>query len=84
MASLTLQNVPDDLVKRLALAAEARHRDLSLEAVNRLDNSFGSPRVSEPRSHAELVELARRVRGEGEGSWLTPEFIRQAREYGRE
>lgn len=84
MASLQINNVPDDLVQRLELAAQARRRDLTVEALERLEDSFGSPRVGPQRTHAELSALARRVRGTGEGIWLTPEFIRMAREYGRE
>lgn len=84
MASLQLDNIPDHLLARLRLAAEARQRDLGREVVERLSDSFGPIRVSDRRSHAELVELARAVRGDGSGNWLTPEFIRMAREWGRE
>ena len=84
MASITVVNIPDELMKRLELAASARRRDLNLEVVSRLDDSFGQTRAAESRSHAELSELARRIRGEIAGVWMTPEFIRMAREYGRE
>ncbi len=84
MAALHLENVPDELVRRLELAASARRRDLLTEVVNRLDDSFGIRRVAERRSHAELSELARRLRTGAGGPWLTPEFIRMAREWGRE
>jgi hypothetical protein len=84
MASLQLENVPEELVKRLELAAVARKRDLSREVVDRLDDSFGPHRVAERRSPEELTQLARQIRGEIKGSWMTPEFLRMAREYGRE
>lgn len=84
MASLRVENVPDELVKRLELSASARQRDLAVEVVTRLADSFGEPRAAERRSHADLSELARRIRGEAPGDWMTPEFIRMAREYGRE
>jgi hypothetical protein len=84
MAALRLDNVPDDLVKRLELAASSRHRDLTVEVVDRLDVSFGGTAAADRRSHEQLSELARRVRGEISGEWMTPEFIRMAREYGRE
>jgi plasmid stability protein len=84
MASIQLANVPDELVKRLEIAAASRRHDLTDEIVDRLDDSFGSQRVSNRRSPAELALLARQIRGEIEGEWLTPEFIRMAREYGRE
>ena len=83
MASLHLESVPEDLVKRLELAADARHRALVSKVIERLDDSFGGSRVVTQRDHAELLRLARRVRGEGDGAWLTPEFIRMTREYGR-
>mgnify|MGYP001422108494 CR=1 FL=1 len=84
MPALRVENIPDELLKRLELAAAARHRDVAAEVVERLDDSFGPMRVAARRSHAELAELARRVRGEIPGTWLTPEFIRMAREWGRE
>lgn len=84
MATLNLPNVPEDLMKRLELAASARHHDVAVEVVDRLGNSFGPVRVAERRTHSELSELARRIRGEIPGAWLTPEFIRMAREWGRE
>lgn len=84
MATLELDNIPDELIKRLQLAAVSRRRELSVEVVDRLDDSFGSRRVAERRTHEELVALASRVRGELEGAWLTPEFIRMARDWGRE
>lgn len=84
MASVRLDNIPEDLLKRLELAASSRKHDLNTEVLDRLDASFGGRRVSGPRSHTELSELARRIRGERHGTWLTPEFIRMAREWGRE
>ena len=84
MAMLQLDNVPEELVKRLQLAASSRHRELSDEVIDRLDDSFGVRRIAGHRTPAELARLARRVRGEETGPWLTPEFIRMAREYGRE
>ena len=84
MASLQLNNIPQELMERLQLAAKARQRELSVEAVDRLSESLGLQQVGGSRTHAELSALARELRGEGEGKWLTPEFIRMAREYGRE
>lgn len=83
MATIKLDNVPDELARRLQLAAEAHRHDLTGEVIERLDGSFG-PRVSPRRSHSELADLARRVRGEIEGVWMTPEFLKMAREHGRE
>ncbi|MBV8780698.1 MAG: hypothetical protein JO353_04810 [Phycisphaerae bacterium] len=84
MATITLDNVPDELLKRLELAATARRHLLTEEVIERLDDSFGPRRVAARRSSTELSELAKRIRGEIKGAWLTPEYIRMAREYGRE
>ena len=84
MASLRLENIPDELLKRLELAASSRRHDLTEEVVDRLDDSFGPRRVAERRSTEELSQLAKQIRGEAKSPWLTPEFIRMAREYGRE
>ena len=84
MASLRLDQFPDELLKRLQLSASARAHELSIEIIDRLDDSFGSPRVANRRSHEELKQLAQQLREKSPGTWLTPEFIRMAREWGRE
>jgi plasmid stability protein len=84
MASLQIDNIPQELMERLEVAAKARQHEMSAEAIDRLSQSFGLPQPGGPRTHAELSALAKELRGEGEGKWLTPEFIRMAREYGRE
>lgn len=84
MASLQLANIPDDLLKRLELAAAAHRLNLREEVVDRLASSFGPPRIGPRRSPDELRDLASQIRGEGNIVGLTPEFIRMAREYGRE
>ena len=80
MASLHLNNLPEELLKRLELAARARHRDVTHEVIERLDDSFGPPRVATRRSHDELKELAKHLRGNKNGAWPTPEIIRMAKE----
>jgi plasmid stability protein len=84
MSSLQLSNVPEDLLERLKFAADAHRHGLSEEAIVRLTDSFDKARVGGRRSTEELRQLARQIRGEGNFIGLTPEFIRMAREYGRE
>lgn len=83
MATLQLENVPEELLEQLKVAARAGGRDLAVEVIQRLETTFNPVDPDAHMSHEERVELARRVRAEG-GDWLTPEFIRSAREYGRE
>jgi len=83
MATLQLDNIPDQLVRKLEMAAASQHRDLVTEVISRLDNSFG-PVPGGEATHEELSALARQLRGDGKADWLTPEFIREAREHGRE
>jgi plasmid stability protein len=84
MSSLQLTNVPDDLLERLKFAADAHRQDVSREAISRLSESFNRHSVAGKRSPEELRQLARQIRGDGNCFGLTPEFIRMAREYGRE
>ncbi len=84
MASIELTNIPEELLRRLELAATARRHNLSEEIRDRLDESFGPPRLAPRRSPEDLRRLARQVRGEAQTVGITPEFIRLAREWGRE
>jgi hypothetical protein len=77
-------DIPDDLLRRLETVAASRKKPLSAEVVERLDCSFGQPRVSPERSPEQLRKLAEQIRGEHHAVGLTPEFLRMAREYGRE
>ncbi len=91
MATLELSNMSDDLLQRLSRAAAVGHRDVAAEAVDRLDMSLRGQVPA--RSHEELSAMARAIRAGNDaqasdappsGAWLTPEFIRSARDWGRD
>jgi hypothetical protein len=84
MATIQITDIPDHLMRRLEMIAAAKQHPLSAEVVERLGDSFGVPRVAHERSPEQLRELAKQIRGETNSPLLTPEFIRMAREYGRE
>jgi hypothetical protein len=84
MATIQITDIPDHLIRRLETVAAARKHPLSVEVIERLDDSFESPRVAQVRSPEQLRELARQIRSGTSNPLLTPEFIRMAREYGRE
>lgn len=67
MASLTLKNLPDDLLMRLRARAAADHRSLSREVLHLLDRALSSPdidRLHEYRTQAEAqIEAWKRIAG---------------------
>jgi len=84
MGSLLIENVPDDVLRRLEREAELRERKVSDVAADRLTDGVRRLGGSLPRrSAAELLALADAVRTGAREAWLTPEFIRAAREDGR-
>ena len=84
MATIQITDVPDHLVRRLETVAAAKKQPLSAEVVERLGDSFGNSPMANDRAPGELLELAKQIRGETDHPLLTPEFIRTAREFGRE
>ena len=60
MATLHVQNVPDDLYERLKLRARAEKRSLSAEVVSLLEQAIGEP----PPERVELLERIRRRRSQ--------------------
>jgi plasmid stability protein len=60
MATLHVQNVPDDLYERLKLRARAEKRSLSAEVVSLLERAIGEP----PPERVELLERIRRRRSQ--------------------
>ena len=57
MATVTLKNVPDDLVRMLKEVAKQNRRSLNQEALARLESSLLAPR----RSGADTVRALRRL-----------------------
>ena len=80
MATLTLKNVPHELVERLKQEAAQNRRSLNQETLVRLERSLG-PR---PRSSEEMVAMLRRVHAQfADLEPLTDEFLDFAKNDGR-
>ncbi|MEO8056611.1 MAG: Arc family DNA-binding protein [Acidobacteriota bacterium] len=80
MATLTLKNVPENLVEQLKGEARQNRRSLNQEAVSRLELSV----VLRKRSAAETVAALRRLHKKlGRGPILTDAFIDRAKREGR-
>lgn len=83
MANLELKDMPDELLSRLQEAAAVSHRDVIHEVIERLDRSFNTLNQSR-LTKDQRDKLLKRIRVGGPNDWLTPEFIRAAREEGRD
>ena len=81
MATVTLKNVPEDLVRMLKGEAKQNRRSLNQEALARLESSLGMPR----RSGGETVKTLRRLhrRLAGRLPPLTDAFLNRAKNEGR-
>ena len=82
MATLTINNVPPAVIDKLRLEAARRAKSLDEIAAERLA-ADPNPAAYSWRSAEELLAIADRARVQGENEWLTPGFIRAAREDGR-
>ena len=80
MATLTLKNVPDQLVEQLKVEARQNRRSLNQETLMRLENSLGLGRRSGPETVASLRRLHRKLE---HLPLLTDEFLDQAKREGR-
>lgn len=67
MASVTLGNVPDDLLQRLRRSAEQSGRSLSSEAILRLERGHAAESIGV----AARLERIREVRRKASGVFLT-------------
>ena len=80
MATLTLKNVPEELIKQLKADALQNRRSLNQETLLRLENStLARPRSGE-EAVAELRRLHRRMAGRAP---LTDAFLERAKNAGR-
>jgi plasmid stability protein len=80
MATLTLKNVPQDLVTQLKKEAKQNRRSLNQEALARLELSLLQPR----RSGRDTVKALRRVQRRLAGlPPLTDSFLTRAKVQGR-
>jgi antitoxin FitA len=80
MATVTLKNVPEALVRRLKEEARHNRRSLNQEALLRLESSLTAP----GRSGGETVEALRRLHKRLAGlTPLTDAFLSRAKNEGR-
>ncbi len=80
MATMTLKNVPEDLVRQLKEEAKQNRRSLNQEALARLEASVASPRRSGGRTVKALRRLHERLAGIPP---LTDAFLNRAKNEGR-
>lgn len=82
MATLYVENVPDDLYEALRSRAKARHRSIAAEVLALLEENI--PTAQELRSRHEWVRKLARLRKQGAGSGRafpsTEGMIREGRE----
>jgi antitoxin FitA len=80
MPTLTLKNVPEELVARLKQEAAQNRRSLNQETLARLEQSLA---IRWP-SGAEKVELIRRIQARfADVEPIDEKFLRQAKTHGR-
>jgi hypothetical protein len=80
VATVTLKNVPQELVMQLKKEARHNRRSLNQEALARLEASLVAPRRSGPETVKALRRLHRRMAGLAP---LTDAFLERARNEGR-
>jgi hypothetical protein len=80
MATVTLKNVPEELVRMLKGEARQNRRSLNQEALARLESSLVAPRRSGGETVKRLRSLHRRLGGRLP---LTDDLLRRAKNDGR-
>ena len=80
MATMTLKNVPEELVERLKLEALENRRSLNQETLSRLERSLGNRKRSGEEAVASLRRLHRRF---PRAAFLTDRFLERAKNAGR-
>jgi hypothetical protein len=80
MATVTLKNVPEELVRLLKEEARQNRRSLNQEALARLEHSLAAPRRSGAETVKALRRLHRRLAGQ---SPLTDALLAQAKRESR-
>ncbi len=86
MASLTLKNVPDDLLRALREAAKGDRRSVNQEILHLLTSALGGSMKPAPRAPEVEAQLAawRRVAGQWKSDATESEQLTQRRSEGRE
>lgn len=79
MASMTLKNVPDELLAQLKRSAERHRRSINKEAITCLERALDSQAVDAD----EFLGQARALRARMPGVFVTDADLRAARDEGR-
>jgi len=82
MAALTIKNIPDELYQKLKASAKRNHRSLNSELIACMEKVLNSERFDQKQFLAEVREMRKKL--EVRGVYLTEEFLRDAKESGRE
>ena len=80
MPSLTIKNVPAELLDRLTEAAARERRSLNSEVIRRLERSVATAAIDVPA----MLEKVRALRERTNVPYVTDETIRELRDEGRE
>ncbi len=80
MATLTLKNVPEQLIARLREAASRNNRSLNREAITQLEAANGAT----ARDVGAMLGQIRAVRERMTGIYVTDALVREGRDEGRE
>lgn len=83
MRQLENISLPDELYALVEETARERQRSVAEQAAEFVAMGLAANKGTIAISKAEKLSLADRVRGQTQGTWLTDEFIRRARDEGR-
>ncbi|MGE0470882.1 MAG: hypothetical protein Nkreftii_004184 [Candidatus Nitrospira kreftii] len=79
MATLTIKNIPEPLVKRLKQQAAAQHRSLNFQVISYLEQMT----LSVPVDADTLLARARAIRQIPKGTALTDDLLNELKRAGR-
>ncbi len=79
MATITLKNVPDELLQKIRSSAAANRRSMNSEILLCLESSYPTKTLAPE----EIIERARRVRDQVKGPAATTQEIESAIAQGR-
>ena len=77
--TITVKGIPEDLYRRLKVAAAANHRSINSEIISRIEQTLKAHRVST----RELLDRLRRLHGSFGGKTLKLAQLDAARREGR-
>lgn len=79
MITLTIKNIPDKIYKRLKESAQLNHRSMNGQVLHCLEKTLLNNKVD----MSDRLEKARKLRQESSQSFLTEDFLNEAKNEGR-